>query len=147
MTKLELFENVTQEVTMLLEGTKVSKAVREELQSILDKYLAPKNGGGSQNPSYTNEEGTWHYCRFHQQYELEKDMVMSKGKSKGYCKASISKWNKTNAKIKKLESEITGLVIKGEECTGLAVEVQELKANLNDPSFYDYDTDWENFTK
>ena len=71
---------------------------------------------------------------------------MSQGKPKGYCKASYSKWNKTNAQIKKLNNEVVELIATDvKQAEAKAKEVAELKAKLNSPSFYNYDEDHKAF--
>lgn len=140
MTKTQTW-NAVQE--LMANHTKLPKAFKEELELI----LAPKSGGGSQNPSYEENGVTYHYCRFHKVYEPEENMVMSQDKSKGYCKASISLWNKTNASIKKLDSEAVNAMADDnfEEAKALATEAKELKAGLNNPENYDLERDWEVF--
>lgn len=71
-------------------------------------------------------------------------MVMSVGKSKGYCKASISLWNKTNAQIKKLEASAVGELTRDniDKAKELSNEAKALGKRLNDPEFYNYDKDW-----
>jgi len=152
LTKTQVYSNVVSEVEELLKNSKISKKFQDELYGILDNYLKPKNSeGSSQHPPILNEDGTIKeaYCRFHQRYEPGENMVMSKGKSKGYCKASISLWNKTNSEIKKLESKAVESMSNGEfeEAQKFAKEAKELKDNFNKPEFYDYDRDWSNFNK
>ena len=135
--------NVWSQVEATLLANKVKTNVIEELKSI----LAPKSGGNISNPP-KEIDGVLHYfCRFHQAYEAESAMVMSQGKSKGYCKAAISKWNKTNASIKRMESEAVGAMCKSEfeRAKALSEEISELKTKLNDPSEYNIDEDWANF--
>lgn len=74
---------------------------------------------------------------------------MSNGKSKGYCKAAIAKWNKINAMIKKLSAQSSELLLQGkvEDASKLANEMQGLKAILNEPSTYNKEEDWANFNK
>ena len=151
MTKAQLWTNVQNQVNELLMASKVSKKFSEELLSILELNLAPKSGGSSINPPKLDEDGNiveaW--CRFHQRYEIVENMVISKGKSKGYCKASISLWNKTMATIKKLDSEAVDAMANGDfdKAQEIAMKSKELKDNFNKPEFYDYDRDWANFTK
>ena len=78
---------------------------------------------------------------------IKKCATLSKGKSKGYCKASISLWNKTNAQIKKLDSQAVDAMSEGDfdKAQAIAKEAKELKENFNKPEFYDYDRDWTNF--
>jgi hypothetical protein len=129
------------EVQELLNSqAKLPKGLYEALEAI----LAPKTNGGSTNPPKLIDGVMHYYCRFHQAYEAEENMVMSAGKSKGYCKASISVWNKRNSAIKKLEAEISELVMAGDfeqakECT---IELKQAKDTLNDPSSYNLENDW-----
>ena len=136
--------NVWAQVEAILTANKVKASVIEELKEI----LAPKAGGGvSLNPMKVIGGVNHYYCRFHQTYYAESDMVMSQGKSKGYCKAAISKWNKINAQIKKTESSAVGAVCKGdfELAKKLSDEANALKLALNDPKSYDAEADWKAF--
>ena len=135
--------NVWAQVEAILTSNKVKANVIDELKNI----LAPKSGGISLNPSKEIDGVMHHFCRFHQAYEAECNMVMSQGKSKGYCKAAISKWNKINAQIKKTESNAVGAICKGdfELAKKLGDEANELKAKLNDPKSYDAEADWKAF--
>jgi len=148
MTKTELYNKVSTEVLELLESQpKLSKAFKEKLSNILDTNLRPKSGGNTMNPPKEIDGVMHYYCRFHQRYELQDDMVMSKDKSKGYCKASISKWNKINSQIKKLDSQAVDAMANGdfESAQAIAQEAKELKESLNNPETYNYDEDWANF--
>ena len=135
--------NVWAQVEAILTSNKVKASVIDELKNI----LAPKSGGTSLNPPKEIDGVMHHYCRFHQAYEAESGMVMSVGKSKGYCKAAISKWNKTNANIKRMESEAVGAMCKSEfeRAKALSEEISLMKSRLNDPSEYNIDDDWASF--
>lgn len=136
--------NVWAQVEAILTANKVKASVVEELKEI----LAPKAGGGvGLNPMKVIDGVNHYYCRFHQTYYAESDMVMSQGKSKGYCKAAISKWNKINAQIKKTESNAVGAICKGdlELAKTLSGEANALKLTLNDPKSYDAEADWKAF--
>lgn len=132
--------NVWSQVQELLVANKAKPALIEALEAI----LAPKQGGGSTNPPKMIDDVMHYYCRFHQTYEPEANMVMSAGKPKGYCKASISVWNKRNTAIKKLEAEISELVMLGdfEQARECSSELQIAKRDLNDPSTYNFEADW-----
>jgi len=150
VTKQQMWDNVQSQVSELLETNKVSKKFKDALLQVLEDNLAPKSGGGSSaNPPILNEDGTIKeaYCRFHQRYEPAEDMVISKNKSKGYCKAAISLWNKTNNEIKKLESQAVEAMSAGDfdKAQEIAKKAKELKDNFNKPEFYDYDRDWVEF--
>lgn len=137
--------SVWDEVKVALEANKANKALTAALEAI----LAPKVGGGSLNPPKIDKDGkiTECYCKFHQRYEVVGDMVLSGGKSKGYCKAAISKWNKTNSAIKRLEAESSVLLRggKADEAIAKANEAESLKASMNDPKGYSYEADWKAF--
>jgi len=148
-TKTQLWTNVQKEVNELLSASKVSKKFSDELLSLLEARLAPKSGGSSINPPKLDEDGNiveaW--CRFHGCYEAYTNMVISKGKSKGYCKASISLWNKTNSTIKKLDSQVVEAMSEGDfdKAQEIAKNSKDLKDSYNKPEFYDFDRDWTNF--
>jgi hypothetical protein len=133
------------DVQAILVANKANKALTAALEAI----LAPKVGGGSINPPKVDKDGniTEAYCKFHQRYEVVSDMVLSLGKSKGYCKASISKWNKTNAKIKSLEAESSALLRggKADEAIAKANEAEGLKSTMNNADQYSYEADWAAF--
>jgi len=139
MTKTQTWENVQ---TLLVEQ-KASK----KLTQALEELLAPKSSS-STNPPKEIDGVMNYYCRFHQAYEVETNMVMSQNKSKGYCKASISKWNKTNAQIKKLNGKAVCAMSEGqmEDAQSCAQESEALKGKLNDPKSYNLEKDWEDFT-
>ena len=147
-TKLQVWNSIHEDVSTLIEVNKVSKKFSEALLLLLENTLAPKSGA-SANPPKLDDEGhiVEAYCRFHAKYEKIENMVVSAGKSKGYCKASISLWNKTNSNIKKLESSAIAEMSTGnfEGAQEIAKEAQELRGAFNAPDFYDYDRDWANF--
>lgn len=143
MTKKQLWNEVQE---LLAQHPTTSKVLKSELEAL----LAPKQGGGSSTNPPQEIDGVMNYwCRFHERYEPQEDMVMSKDKSKGYCKAAISKWNKTNASIKKLDASMSELVAEGEfeQAQAIAQESKDLKSILNSHDYYDYDEDWANFNK
>ena len=147
-TKTQVWANVQKEVLELVEANKVSKKFSEALMVLLEANIAPKTGGTSlMNPSKEIDGVMNYYCRFHGQYEPVEQMVMSKDKSKGYCKASISLWNKTNSDIKKLDSSAVDAMSSGdfEKAQEIAKQAKELKDNFNKTEFYDYDRDWAKF--
>ena len=131
-----------------VEETLVAHKVKTHIIEELKEILAPKSGGAV-NPPKEVDGVMHHFCRFHQAYEPEHNMVMSNNKSKGYCRAAISKWNKVNQKIKRIEAEAVGALCKGELdlAKQLSEEVAELKARLNDPNQYSLEGDWRAFNE
>ena len=148
MTKKALHTVVRAEVAKVLEGAKASRKVSEAVLAIIDSYLQPKTS--EVMPPKVIDGKTYYYCRFHQKYEAEEAMVLSNGKSKGYCKASIAIWNRINRRIKAINSElIAALRIKQDNvlATKLADEQAKLQEMLNNPTTYNYERDWNIFNK
>jgi hypothetical protein len=134
------------DVQAILVANKANKALTAALEAI----LAPKTGGGgSVNPPKVDKDGniTEAYCKFHQRYEVVSDMVLSNGKSKGYCKAALSKWTKSNAKAKSLEAEASALLRggKADEAIAKANEADGIKSTMNNADQYSYEADWAAF--
>lgn len=131
MTKTQLWN----EVEILLSQHKVSK----EFKSKLEDLIKPKSGGGVvQFPSIEKDGKLYHYCRYSSLYVEESQMVMSKGKSKGYSKKAIAKWTKYGKDIKALEHEAMKLLLdkKFEEGTNKSNEADKLKEDRNKTSMY-----------
>ena len=146
--KTQTWLTLQSEVTELLDSSKVSATFKSALMQLLEANLAPKVGGGVATNPPREIDGVMHYyCRYHQQYEAEGQMVMSQGKSKGYCKASISVWNKANSDIKKLDSDAVKAMASGDfdKAQEIALKCKELRESFNSPSFYDYNRDWASF--
>ena len=145
MNKTELYTAITTDLGTFLNNNKIPISKQEGLLNIIDNYLKPKSSG-SINPPKLDEDGNIieAYCRFHQRYEKVEDMVISTGKSKGYCKASISIWNKRQKTIKQLQAQVTECIDNDdfEKAKELSNEVKELKATINEPSTFNYEDDW-----
>jgi len=150
LSKTKLWDKISSEVSELLTNSKVSKKFSEELLTLLETNLAPKSGGGSSAyPAILNEDGTIKeaYCRYHQLYYPADKMVISNGKSKGYCKAAIAKWNKARRVIKSLEAEAVEAMAEGnfDEAQAKSKEVVGLKASCLKSEYYDIEQDWVDF--
>ena len=148
MNKTQLHQAVTSDLQEFFKEHKIPTTKQEGLLNIIDEYLKPKSSGAI-NPPKLDKDGNIieAYCRFHQRYEKVGDMVTSNGKSKGYCKAGISNWNKRQKTIKQLQAQVTGYIDEDdfEKAKKLSNEVKELKETINDPKTFDYDADWEAF--
>ena len=121
---------------------------KTELLELLANELNAKQPSRVTHPPRVDANGlTSYWCRWHERYEVADHMVISNNKSKGYCKASISLWNKRNSAIKKLNSQVAEAVGSSqfELATELNNQVEQLKAELNDPATFDYDRDWAAF--
>jgi len=151
LSKSKLWDKVQGEVNELLTNSKVSKKFQEELMTLLETNLAPKSGGGSSaHPPILNEDGTIKeaWCRYHQRYYPADKMVISNGKSKGYSKAAIAKWNKAQRTIKDYEAKAVEAMAKGDfdEAQKLSKLAVTLKADCLKPEYYDPEKDWEEFS-
>ncbi len=137
--------NVWSQVQEVLAANKAKPALVEALEAL----LAPKQGGGSTNPPMMIDGVQHYWCRFHSRYEPETNMVMSNDKSKGYCRAAISAWNKRNTAIKKLEKEIGELIIAGDmdQARECSEELKAAKDQISNYSTYDFDADWAVFNR
>ena len=150
MSKTTLWNEVNTQVAEWAKTNKLSEAKTQGLIDILEVLLAPKSSGGvSQNPPKVVDGVTHYFCRFHQSYYPEDKMVMANGKSKGYCKAAIAKWNKTNSQIKKLNGQASEAILNGdlEGAKVFSEQAKELGDKFNSPSFYNAEEDWANFKK
>ena len=147
-TKTQAYEAIINDVNTLVANTKVSKAFQEQLFNLLSMHLAPKTGGGVSSNPPKEIDGIMHYfCRYHQTYEIADNMVMSQGKSKGYCKAAIAKWNKAQRSINKLESEATQAILASdlETAQTKSAQARELEELKNKPEYYNLEIDWAEF--
>ena len=133
MTKTEIYNNVNNELAAILDANKISNKAAEALQAMIDVNLKPKTSS-SQHPPLENGDM---YCRYTQKYYPEEEMVMSKGKSKGYSKAGIAVWNKVQRTIKKWSSIYVDLDdMHGEQAIELGARIRELKGLSNDPEAF-----------
>ena len=143
-TKTETYKNVMAEVLAL----EIPKGKMEMLQAILDEHLKPKVATGATPPKLDKDGNIIEaWCRYHKRYEVVENMVISAGKSKGYCKAGIAAWNRAGVKIKRLQEEMTRFMGDGdfEEAQKCAIDIKEMSANRNNPDNFDFDKDWATF--
>ena len=142
MTKVEIRETI-ETVFGNHKSTKAIELMKADLLKAFESKVS-----GSINPPIINEDGPNEYwCKFHKRYEIEENMVMSKEKSKGYCKAGISSWTKKINLAKTKDKEAIELLSKGEmeiaqESAKLAISLKAEAANYD---LYDFDQDWDNF--
>lgn len=130
----------------LIEKTtgKTAKEFKEKLLAQLQELEAAE-GYKVANAPEQRDDGMYYYCRYHQRYEHESDMVITNGKSKGYCKAGNKKWNKMYNDINKLKAKIAEHFMNGNHEAAVATQtmLRECELNLNSVKSFDYDADWE----
>ena len=136
MNKTELYNLMIEQTANI----KMSKASMEQLITIIDTNMKPKAGGGSsKHPLILDEAGeiAEAYCRYYQAYFPADDMVISKGKSKGYSKVAIGYWNKAQRLVKKLTDKYMELEdVMGDEAKEIKATIMTLKADSLDPIKY-----------
>ncbi len=144
MTKLEV-RTIIEDVLSAHKETKVLIEIKAQLMERFESKVST-----SDHPPVLDDDNqiieVW--CKFHKRYEVIGDMVLSKGKSKGYCKAGISEWNK-RMKASKVSSELAIKALSEgdvELATSSAQEAERLKESARDYDTYDYDSDWDTFT-
>lgn len=87
----------------------------------------------------------YYHCKFHQRYEIKSDICLSNGKSKGYCRAGISLWNKLNQKRNTLNYKIERMIRLTYTFKSFKNNIEAYKDKFNNPTYYDYERDWANF--
>jgi len=119
----------------------------EKTRVALAELLEPKNGGGnSQHPPKLDKDGNiieaW--CKYHECYEPINNMVVSNGKSKGYCKAASSKSNRLRKLSKEMDAKVVMLTLDGdfEGAQEMATKAKELSEKRNSPEMYNLEEDW-----
>jgi hypothetical protein len=139
MKKSELY-NTVETLLKEYESQFKSKKSFEQFKSQIDDLIKPKSGGGVvQNPPIVKDDITYHYCRYTGYYLPESEMVMSRGKCKGYSKKAISKWTKAGKSIQSLNDSALTLLLekKVEYGTAIAQETEELKLLRNKQEYYE----------
>lgn len=125
-------------VLLILEDGKVSKKVQTQLEGL----LAPKSASSVNPPLMDGETITHYWDRWFDQYVTVAESVLSNGKPKGYSKASLSKWNKIQGKIKGLALD---LAYEGKTRDEVESELKLAQTASNSPESFDYDEDTNRF--
>ena len=129
------FEKLLLEV----QDREVNAVIENDYDTLINNYIKPKKTGGgvSKFPPIVNPETglTEYYCRYYQAYVAETDIVMSKGKSKGYSKKAIAVWNKTRRYIANLKNHYLDIE-DVEQLIATKARIKELEKLVNQPSFY-----------
>lgn len=148
MSKYALWETIQKDVIeAITKYPAINDKAQNEILETLAEHLAPKKK--PMKPPKEIDGVVHYYCRYHDTYEPVNNMVMSNNKSKGYCKAAISKWNKANMQIKRWGQVITKLLANGEmeKATKISIDSENLKKLFNKPEYYNLEEDWKEFNK
>ena len=148
MSKSKLYEAVVADVEKCIPKGTIKPEVKSELMAVIDRYLKPRSASSGKPPKLDKEGNIVEaWCKFHQRYYTIDKMVMSGGKSKGYCKAGIATWNRLQKQGKDLKAKALGLLLAGDTKKGaeLNTEGEKLIEKSKDYASYDADQDWANF--
>lgn len=139
LSKSELVSKLNQ----IVESAKLSKNAKSEFDELL-KELSTRKAREVKHQDYFDEKEQclMRYCKYHQRYERESDMI----NKKSYCKVASFISNQRRNEVKKLENELLSLIetnAKTEKISELANIIKEKKANMHAPETYDYEKDYQ----
>jgi len=147
-TKVEDVEKII--ITAMNEVANEYEAKIKELEAKVIELSKPKKTSSrtTHKPLLDNEGNVMAFwCRFHGQYEPVELMVLTKdGKSKGYCRASYSTWNKAQSQVKKLNAEAASIMLDDiEAAQELALKARDIKNRIDNLDIFDFKNDWLNY--
>lgn len=137
LSKVELVEKLNQ----IIESAKLSKSAKSEFDELL-KELSTRKAREVKHQDYYDEKEQclMRYCKYHQKYERDDEMI----NKKSYCKAASFISNQRRNEVKRLENELLSLIqtnAETSEISKLADIIKEKKTLMHDASTYDYDKD------
>lgn len=139
LSKVELIEKLNN----IVDNAKLSKSAKSEFDELL-KELTTRKAREVKHADYfdENEQCLMRFCKYHQRYERENDMIAKKS----YCKVASFISNQRRNEVKKLENELLSLIetnAETEKISELANIIKEKKANMHNSETYDYDRDYQ----
>lgn len=139
LSKVELVEKLNQ----IVESAKLSKSAKSEFDNLLQE-LTQRKAREIKNPDFYSDENqcVMRFCKYHQRYEKETDMIAKKS----YCKVASFISNQRRAEVKRLENELLSLIqtsADASEISKLADIIKDKKEKMHDPATYDYDRDYQ----
>lgn len=143
LSKNELVSKLNQ----IVESAKLSKNVKLEFDNLLNE-LTTRKTREIKHPDYYDDEKQclMRYCKYHNQYEVENNMIAKKN----YCKVASFISNQRRAEIKKLENSLLDLIqtnADADEISALAETIKTKKALMHNSSTYDYDKDYQYYAE
>lgn len=143
LSKVELVEKLNQ----IVESAKLSKSAKSEFDELL-KELTTRKAREVKHADYFDEKENcvMRFCKYHNRYERESDMIAKKS----YCKVASFISNQRRNEVKKLENELLNLIetnADSEKISELANIIKEKKANMHNSETYDYDRDYAFYSK
>lgn len=143
LSKVELVEKLNQ----IVDNAKLSKSAKSEFDELL-KELTTRKAREVKHQDYFDEKENcvMRFCKYHNRYERESDMI----NKKSYCKVASFISNQRRNEVKKLENELLNLIetnAETEKISELANIIKEKKANMHAPETYDYERDYQFYAK
>ena len=137
LSKSELVSKLNQ----IVESAKLSKNAKSEFDELL-KELSTRKAREVKHQDYFDEKEQclMRYCKYHQRFERDDEMI----NKKSYCKAASFISNQRRNEVKKLENELLNLIqtnADSEKISDLASIIKDKKEKMHDASTYDYDKD------
>jgi hypothetical protein len=139
LSKVELIEKLNQ----IVDNAKLSKSAKSEFDELL-KELSTRKSREVKHQDYFDEKENcvMRFCKYHNRYERESDMIAKKN----YCRVASFISNQRRNEVKKLENELLSLIetnAETEKISELANIIKEKKANMHNSETYDYDRDYQ----
>lgn len=138
LSKVELIEKLNN----IVDNAKLSKSAKSEFDELL-KELTTRKAREIKHADYFDEKENcvMRFCKYHNRYERESDMIAKKS----YCKVASFISNQRRNEVKKLENELLSLIetnADSEKISELANIIKEKKANMHNSETYDYEKDY-----
>ena len=139
LSKNELVSKLNQ----IVDNAKLSKSAKSEFDALFAELTTRKAREVKHADYYDDEKKClMRFCKYHQRYEIENDMI----NKKSYCKVASFISNQRRAEVKKLENNLLSLIqnnAETSEISALADEIKLKKSQMHDSSTYDYDRDYQ----
>lgn len=138
LSKVELIEKLNN----IVDNAKLSKSAKSEFDELL-KELSTRKTREVKHADYFDEKENcvMRFCKYHNRYERESDMIAKKS----YCKVASFISNQRRNEVKKLENELLSLIANNansDEIAKLANDIKEKKEKMHAPETYDYERDY-----
>jgi len=131
----------------IVESAKLSKSAKSEFDALLTE-LTQRKAREVKHADYFDEKENclMRYCKYHNRYEIESDMIAKKS----YCKVASFISNQRRAEVKRLENELLSLIqtsADASEISNLADIIKEKKEKMHDSATYDYERDYQYYAE
>lgn len=107
-------------------------------EALLEAIKPQKGGGASSNPMQVIDGVNYHYCRFKDDYVVEKEMNMTNGKSKGTSILASKVAYRIGRAVEALRADALSAFIKGDYAVGAEknAEADALEKTVEDKATF-----------